>query len=245
MAMIIACPQCTTRYTVGDAAFRAPGRTVRCTTCDHTWFQAPPRPMAQPAQAVALADGPADDAIEAGDEHIETDAARMVAAARASAARFRAGVTRRRGALREWALLVAGIALIVVGGLSFREAVVRIAPATARVFEAVGLSVNVRGLDFLDVAYQRQYENGVTVLAIEGKVVNITDETQSVPKLRFGLRDGLRQELYHWYMKVTKAPLPPGEAVPFTARLASPPAEAYAVEVRFATAAETGSPFRP
>jgi len=246
MAMIIACPQCTTRYTVDGAAFRAPGRTVRCTTCDHTWFQAPPRPAPKPAPALAVAEGPAvDDDYHVEDGPFGTEAARMVAAARTSAARFRDGVTRRRGQLREWAVLVAGIALVVVGGLAVRETIVGAVPSMAAVYETIGLPVNIRGLDLQNVDYERHYENGTMVLAIKGDVVNIRDESRDVPKLRFGVRDALNQELYHWYMKVTKEPLASGDTVPFVARLASPPADAYSVEVRFATELEMGSPFRP
>lgn len=244
MAMIIACPQCTTRYTVDGHAFRAPGRTVRCTTCDHTWFQAPPKPAPAPAEGLALAEGGFDDdlADEGGD--IETETARMVAAARRSAARFRDAMAERRGSLREWALLAASVALFVVGGLAMRETAVRLMPGSAVIYAAAGLPVNIRGLDLRNVEYERQYENGTVVLSIKGEVVNIRDEPVSVPKLRFGLRDGLRQELYHWHMKVSKDQLQPDEAVPFVARVASPPVDAYEIEVRFASKAEMGTAFR-
>lgn len=47
--MIIACPACTTRYVVPDAAIGVEGRTVRCAKCRHSWFQEGPQVTAPPA----------------------------------------------------------------------------------------------------------------------------------------------------------------------------------------------------
>jgi predicted Zn finger-like uncharacterized protein len=37
--MILACPSCNMRYAVPNTAIPASGRTVRCASCQHSWFQ--------------------------------------------------------------------------------------------------------------------------------------------------------------------------------------------------------------
>ena len=37
---IIHCPNCLARYVVPQAMLPAPGRTVRCRSCSHSWFEA-------------------------------------------------------------------------------------------------------------------------------------------------------------------------------------------------------------
>ncbi|TCD06414.1 thioredoxin [Erythrobacteraceae bacterium CFH 75059] len=46
--MLIACPECGTRYVVPDQALGEEGRTVRCAKCRHSWFQDNPAPSPAP-----------------------------------------------------------------------------------------------------------------------------------------------------------------------------------------------------
>lgn len=50
--MIIACPNCSTRYSLDPGTVGSTGKSVRCSNCGHLWFQ---EPLRQPATQIAFA----------------------------------------------------------------------------------------------------------------------------------------------------------------------------------------------
>ncbi len=114
-----------------------------------------------------------------------------------------------------------------------REQVVRTMPDTAAIYERLGLPVNLRGVEFRDVKGANEIVDGVVVLVVEGRLVNITGRPIELPRLRLAVRDASGKEIYTWTATAPKAQLEAGEAVPFRSRLASPPPDGASVEVRF------------
>jgi predicted Zn finger-like uncharacterized protein len=154
------------------------------------------------------------------------------------AARRQPRAARRRTA--RWPLSrlqTAILALLFVDVLlvGWRSDFVRALPQTASFYAAMGLPVNLRGLAFEGVATAAEQHEGVPILVVEGNVVNDARKTVEVPPLKFIVRNAARQEIYSWTAVPSRAALPPGEAVAFRTRLASPPPEARDVLVRFVT----------
>jgi len=130
-------------------------------------------------------------------------------------------------------VLIVAMLAVLLGALNWRAAVVRHFPQTASLYGAIGLPVNLRGLFFQDVKSRSEIENGVSVLVIEGTIVNLTTRTLEVPRLRFALRNASGHEVYAWTAQPTKSTLGSGNGLPFRARLASPPGDGRDVIVRF------------
>lgn len=157
-------------------------------------------------------------------EDVETLAAlRAKQAARRKRRRSRPGLS----------LAIFALTAAVLGLIGLRKEVVQLAPQTASLYRAIGLAVNLRGLAFENVRTTREVSDGVTVLVVEGAIVNVTSRTVEVPRLRFGVRNEAGLEIYAWTSVPARTILGPGEAVEFRSRLASPPAEARDVVVRF------------
>jgi hypothetical protein len=70
---------------------------------------------------------------------------------------------------------------------------------------------------------------------VEGSVVNASRKIADVPRLKFVVRNSANEEIYSWTAVPPRATLPPGEAVSFRSRLASPPTDSRDVLVRFVT----------
>ncbi len=129
------------------------------------------------------------------------------------------------------------LALLIVDAIlvGWRNDVVRILPQTASFYSTLGLSVNLRGLALDAVTTTTEQHEGVPILVVEGSVVNNTRKIVDVPRLKFVVRNSANEEVYSWTAVAPRATLPPGEAVAFRSRLASPPTDGRDVLVRFVT----------
>jgi predicted Zn finger-like uncharacterized protein len=249
--MIISCPSCETRYQVDEAKFPPQGRTVRCAKCGNSWHQAGPEAEAAP-EAVAVAPEPVPAAQPEPETKPEQEPARHPLPIRATyqPPAESTGPTARglRSLLPEphgpvlpilavvagWVGLIAVVLMIAVSAVHYRQDIAVIWPQSAGVYSTLGMKVSPSSIDFRDVNYHRESEDGVTVLAVTGRIVNSGTRELPVPQMvRVTLTDDGNHELYHWTFKAGATSLKPGQSVPFASRLSSPPIASRHLEVRF------------
>lgn len=242
--MILTCPSCDTRYAVDSAKFPTAGRTVRCAKCSHSWHQAAEAPEfiaeppaaapetaaeAQPAPQRSLADAPMPDSFP-----VNPSPTRAFAPM-AMAPQPRSPLGPKLAVAAGWVGLIAVLLLIAASAVRYRQDIVVIWPQSAGAYSTLGLHVNASGIDFRQVDYHRESEDGQVVLAVSGVIVNAGSRQLPVPQMvRVTLSDASNHELYHWTFKPDATVLGPGQSVPFVTRLSSPPAAARHLEVRFA-----------
>ena len=256
--MIITCPHCSTRYPVKPGAFASGPRKVRCAKCGHSWDQQPLEEGGDAEAPSATPSAPADAAPVVGpakpvfkrEPEKDKSAGRTprqinttVAGAgpdNATGGRLRSFVHGAAAMRRVRFLTILGwiTLLIFLGGTLgagwvFRNEIASLWPATADVYELAGDKINLRGVEFHKVRYEKQEVNGLPVLAIMGEVSNVSDEPRALPRLRIGLRDEKQKEIYHWTFALPERRLMPDQSVPFVTRLSSPPPATRDVEIRF------------
>ncbi len=238
--MIVTCPACATRTNFQNA-LRAPGSVkITCRACGHKWieieddeiidvdlFRRPLDSMPRPAVQDA--------------EEVDQDVQRLVEAARAADDSLLEQRQQRRKSFYRWGAYAASVAACLSVFALFPEFFVRTAPASVRAYSALGIDVNLYGLEIRRVKQQHAIVKGVRVLTITGDVVNVTDDTQKIPWLRFGLRDVKSAEVYQWTLNTESRPLRAGEITSFVTRVAAPPESASDVQIRFAHEQETQS----
>jgi predicted Zn finger-like uncharacterized protein len=237
--MILTCPSCATRYSVDGAKFPAAGRTVRCAKCSHSWHQAGETAEEALAEAPAAAStpepGPAPVAGEAPAAEPFSGSPTRAYAPSAVSPEPRVPIGPRIAVVAGWAGLIAMVLLIAVAAVRYRQDIAVIWPQSAGVYSTLGLHVNASGIDFRQVDYRRESEDGQVVLAVSGNIVNAGSRELPVPQtIRVTLSDASNHELYHWNFAPKVQILKPGQSVPFVTRLSSPPVAARHLEVRFA-----------
>jgi predicted Zn finger-like uncharacterized protein len=163
-------------------------------------------------------------------DEIETFAARRQ---RLKARRLQARKTSR------WTVLILVLLAFNVALVGARHEVVRYLPQTASLFAAIGLPVNLRNLKFENVRITKEGQDGISTLIIEGSIVSTASKPTEVPRLRFAARNATGQEVFTWTALPSRSILDAGERLNFSSRLASPPAEASDIMVRFFNSQDT------
>jgi predicted Zn finger-like uncharacterized protein len=220
--MLIVCKTCASSYHIPSEILGENGCRLRCVGCGDDWAVTP-----GPA---GLADAPIVEGVRTG----VGDKAK-----KAPGARFRLFPRARQARAALAGAVIMGCAMAAIGE---RAIVVAALPPTARLFAAIGLPVNLRGLA-LDNVRTNIFDLGdKKMLIIEGSVENLRSSPVEAPNMRIALRGADKRELYVWTAPAPKARLEANEKVAFRTRLAAPPEGIGDVLVKFAAAGAKISP---
>jgi predicted Zn finger-like uncharacterized protein len=214
--MIVTCPQCSTRYHLDPEALGPGGRRVRCASCGHRWLARPPADVPTVLPAV---DAPPPPTPAAPPKRAVPRPDRRRQRASASLIGWLVGVL---------------IVLIIASAIIGRNEIVAGFPASATLYRTLGLAVNEQlGLEFANVTSEHLSERDVSILVIEGEIVNVSDHERPVPRVKIILLDEGGRELHLERLEAEQAALGAGEKTGFSARLVNPAEQARSFSVTF------------
>jgi predicted Zn finger-like uncharacterized protein len=251
--MILACPNCSTRFVVDDRALAAgAGRRLRCAGCGHIWRYAPDTAIAGAAveaargepetagagssirprlvAAAAPEDAPASAAPAQSRPAPRTRLQGLVAEQRPSISAVPPAPARRpgnRAALLGVSLVAAVFVLVAVLA---RDEVLALWPSSAPVYAALHLAEPPgAGLE-VTVTPTRTSDSVV----INGNILNGAHSMRAIPRLRVTLRDSAKNDLESRVITAPVNRLEPGATTQFTTVFEHPSITATGVEVTFA-----------
>jgi predicted Zn finger-like uncharacterized protein len=215
--MILTCSSCGARFEVDAAQLGPGGRKVRCGRCGHTWLQTGETPAKADASA----------AVEPIPRLQEFDEARRRRQSETAKGDGREG--RRGSGWLGWSLFVLVLLLLLVGLYVGRQHLVALLPEAAPLYQALGLDVARpgEGLDLRDVTQVRRVVNGEQMLLVEGRIVNTSERSRSLPLIRASIIDANGGVVNDWTFEAEAASLPPGGATTFRTSAKDPPRDGH------------------
>ena len=237
--MLIVCPNCAKSYHIARETIGAAGRELQCSKCFSRW-RCGAAEEASNVWGIGLDDGvPVFEAAVVSQANVDSYEVLYGAKRRPATVSPRTIKTQSSGRSAGRQLgacaLVLAMAMAVVAS---RGAIVARLPQAGIAFAAMGLPVNAQGIEFGPLQARLDQASG-GVLSIEGTVTNLRARTTAVPEIVASLKGPDGREVYAWRTTVAKTNLGAGESASFRTRLATPPANAQKIVLRFASVDES------
>lgn len=122
---------------------------------------------------------------------------------------------------------------ILVLGYALRTDLVRWFPALAGAYAAMGLPVNIVGLEFEDAKTLMSLRAGKPVMQITARIRSVASRTVAVPPVLVSLFDARGGVVYEWTVTPKAAEMEPGEILDFATEVNAPPEGATTVRLTF------------
>jgi predicted Zn finger-like uncharacterized protein len=237
--MILNCPACDTRYLVPDSAIGPAGRSVRCASCRHSWFQEPAPLEPTPSEPAIGVDEPVAESTEVSKKEPAPTPAPVTRtppipeappfAAQESSFAHEPPFKPRRNPAKLWTIAAIIFALLIAGagGALYTFGV----PNWFEDYQFASVEETPLLIELNPKQDRRTLQDGTEYFAASGTVINPTDSEHDIPPMLVVLRDASGRIVYSWKMKAPASSLAPGAKVTFNEAKLDVPRAASQLEV--------------
>lgn len=141
-----------------------------------------------------------------------------------------------------WFVTISALALAALMAFQNRQKIVESYPATASIYKALGVNVNVFGLEFEDPVVRQMMVNGENRLIVNGHIVNISDKTRAIPMIELSLFSKTEEELARWIIEPPAVDLEAEGRIAYTSEYPNPPVDVETIKYEFITEDELNEP---
>lgn len=127
------------------------------------------------------------------------------------------------------------LVMMIGCGFSFRTDIVRIFPDLAGTYQALGLGVNVVGLEFRDVKTLLALRRGADVVQVDARIYSVAAGKVEVPPVVVTLLNDENLPLYEWSVAPSVSSVESGQVIDFSTQVSAPPPGATKVRLTFAS----------
>lgn len=139
-----------------------------------------------------------------------------------------------RKILMGWGALAASLLLLIIGTTLLRVPIVKALPGMAGLYQKVGYSVNIRGLEFHGMTHQWINKGGRVRLVVRGEIANVTGSAVPVPEIIFVMLDSSGHEFFQWTERMKISQLAANTRARFFAQIPAPADRVRQLKIRFA-----------
>lgn len=256
--MLLVCPKCSARYLVSSIALGDEGREVRCAKCEHEWFQDKDEVFLQKLENISpiiredasdiaesepelrnFLDEETNEDQHASRKHHIPDAVKPnnekvnVPALSSSAMRTKSALQAKiMGAIT--GLLI--FAVLFGCAFIYKQKIAAFWPPAVAIYNIAGVPIVLKGeglvLENLSAKIVKGNDNA-NVLSLQGRVLNMSEKPQEIPKMLAKLRSTNGEDGAKWEIDSPMGLLNAGEAFTFKSEYPSVPKGVGSVNLSF------------